>query len=94
MAFKNLNYDENSIRILTAAEVNQFDWHRAEILAKEHSQPVEWVKRGFEASRRLGISPDYFVEKYILHNDLPGNSEFEMVFREVLNEVRKKTQNG
>lgn len=48
-------YDENSIRILTLAEILKFDWHRAEQLAEEYRVPVQWVKRGFEASRRMGI---------------------------------------
>lgn len=82
-------YDENSIRILSAIEIaDRFGWLRAETLAREYNQPVEWVKRGFEASRRLGIEPDFFIEKYILKQDKPKNPEFEQIFREILLEVK------
>lgn len=88
-----MTYDEKSIQILTAAEIaNRFGWLKAENLAKEHNQPVEWVKRGFEASRRLGIEADFFIEKYILKHDIPKNPEFEQVFIDILNESKTKTK--
>ncbi|PAV02680.1 hypothetical protein CBG25_09480 [Arsenophonus sp. ENCA] len=88
-----MTYDAKSIRILREDEIKRFDWHWAEELAHEHILPLDWVKRGFEASRRLGIEPDFFVNKYILKQDLPKNDEFEQVFIEVLKEDRKKSQN-
>ncbi|WP_063657708.1 hypothetical protein [Candidatus Arsenophonus triatominarum] len=88
-----MTYDASSIRILCEDEIKQFDWHWAEELAHEHTLPLDWVKRGFEASRRLGIEPDFFVRKYILNQDLPKNDEFEQVFIEVLKKDRKKSQN-
>ena len=88
-----MTYDAKAIRILREDEIKQFDWHWAEELDHEHILPLDWVKRGFEASRRLGIEPDFFVNKYILKQDLPKNDEFEQVFIEVLKEDRKKSQN-
>ncbi|HGJ5885470.1 hypothetical protein [Arsenophonus nasoniae] len=88
-----MTYNAKSIRILNEDEIKQFDWHWAEKLAHEHILPIDWVKRGFEASRRLGLEPDFFVNKYILKQDLPKNDEFEQVFIEVLKEDRKKSQN-
>ncbi|MFS1564221.1 MAG: hypothetical protein ACL7AX_12515 [Candidatus Arsenophonus phytopathogenicus] len=61
----------------------------SEELAHEHILPLDLVKRGFEASRRLGIEPEFFVNKYILNQDLPENDEFEQVFIEVLKEERR-----
>ncbi|HGJ5882282.1 hypothetical protein [Arsenophonus sp.] len=46
-----MTYDAKSIRILREDEIKQFDWHWAEELAHEHVLPLDWVKRGFEASR-------------------------------------------
>ncbi|MFS1538090.1 MAG: hypothetical protein ACL7BU_04665 [Candidatus Phlomobacter fragariae] len=88
-----MTYDEKSVRILREDEIKQFDWHWAEELVHEHILPLDWVKRGFEASRLLGIEPDFFVSKYILKQDLPKNDEFEQVFIEVLKEDRKNSYN-
>lgn len=86
-----MNYDEKSIRILKPEEaIDRFDWLKAEELAKEYTCPLEWVKRGFEASRRLGISPEHFINKYVRKLDIPKDIEFESVFIELLNEERHK----
>ncbi|HFG6592188.1 TPA: hypothetical protein ACGHH5_003204 [Salmonella enterica subsp. enterica serovar 1,4,[5],12:b:-] len=82
-------YDEYSIRILPLSEILKFDWHRAEQLADEHRVPLEWVKRGFEASRRMSIEPEYFINRYLLKTDLTPNPEFEQVFTELVRENRK-----
>ncbi|HFP3305971.1 TPA: hypothetical protein ACHF9X_005260, partial [Escherichia coli] len=69
-----------------ADEIEQrFDWLRLENLAKEHRLPVDWVRRGFEACWRLGIGPDYFIDRYIFKRDVPLVPEFEVVFREIVN---------
>ncbi|WP_260839512.1 hypothetical protein, partial [Escherichia coli] len=82
-------YDEHSIRVMSADEIEQrFDWLRLENLAKEHRLPVDWVRRGFEACWRLGIEPDYFIDRYIFKRDVPLVPEFEVVFREIVNENR------
>ncbi|EGI23631.1 hypothetical protein ECKG_05047 [Escherichia coli TA206] len=82
-------YDENSIRVMSADEIEQrFGWLRLENLAKEHHLPVDWVRRGFEACWRLGIEPDYFIDRYIFKRDVPQVPEFEVVFREIVNENR------
>lgn len=86
-----MTYNANSIRILKFTEIINFDWYRAEKLAKDYTLPLEWVKRGFEASRRLGIEPNFFVDKYILKHDLPKNAEFEQIFIEILNEDRQRS---
>lgn len=68
-------YDEHSIRVMSADEI-------------EHRLPVDWVRRGFEACWRLGIGPDYFIDRYIFKRDVPLVPEFEVVFREIVNENR------
>ena len=86
-------YDEHSIRVMSADEIEQrFDWLRLENLAKEHRLPVDWVRRGFEACWRLGIGPDYFIDRYIFKRDVPPVPEFEVVFREIVNENRYRAR--
>lgn len=83
-------YDERSIRILSRREIKErFGWLLAETLARDNHLPVAWVKRGFEASRRLGIEPDYFVARYIHKQDVAPNPEFEAVFIEIMREARQ-----
>ncbi|EPR6391085.1 hypothetical protein ACU7RR_004291 [Providencia stuartii] len=73
-----MSYDEKSIRILKPEEaIDRFDWLKAEELAREYTCPLDWVKRGFEASRRLGISPEHFIDKYVRKLDIPKDIEFE-----------------
>ncbi|HBE9085324.1 TPA: hypothetical protein KNG82_002197 [Escherichia coli] len=86
-------YDENSIKILSAREINErCDWVKAETLAAEYNLPLEWVNRGFEACHRLGISPGLFVDKYINGLDVEMPKVFEEVFKEVVREERERLQ--
>lgn len=86
-------YDEHSIRVMSADEIEQrFDWLRLENLAKEHRLPVDWVRRGFKACWRLGIEPDYFIDRYIFKRGVPLVPEFEVVFREIVNENRYRAR--
>tara|TARA_R110002153_G_scaffold181493_1_gene334779 strand:- start:855 stop:1130 length:276 start_codon:yes stop_codon:yes gene_type:complete len=82
-------YNENSIKVLSEEEAtNSFDWIKVETLAAEYHLPVEVVNRGFEASHNLGISTEYFVDKYI--KKLVGievNEEFTEVYKDL---VRKE----
>lgn len=87
-------YDERSIRILSRREIKErFGWLLAETLARDNHLPVAWVKRGFEASRRLGIEPDYFIARYIQKQDVAPNLEFETVFIEIMQEAKESRQN-
>ena len=82
-------YDESSIKILSRDEIEQFDWHRIRCLAEEYRRPVEWIERGFEAARLAGISPDYFVDKYIKHQPLEINIEFMEIYKSLMDEAKR-----
>ena len=85
-----MTYDASSIRVLSDDEIQEFDWYRAETLASEHGLPVSWVKRGFEVSHRLGMTSEYFENKYIHKQSVAKIPEFEAVFIEVLREDRRR----
>lgn len=87
-----MTYDEKSIRILREEEIERFDWNRTARLAEEHHKPIDWVRRGFETARRIGVDPEYFVQKYILKAETAVIPEFEVVFREILREERENRQ--
>ncbi|EHR0737817.1 hypothetical protein KS886_000330 [Escherichia coli] len=88
-------YDENSIKILSAGEVDRrFGWMKAERVAADNSLPVEWIKRGFEACYRLGVNPALFVDKYIHGLEVQLPPEFEAVYKEIVREDRYRLQVG
>ncbi len=60
-----------------------FDWELAEDLAHEFTRPVEWIKRSFLACREAGVSPEYFIDRYLLKKPTPINWEVDQAFREL-----------
>lgn len=81
-------YTASSIKILTPEEITGFDWHLAEELSRKHKLPIEWVKRGFEACRRLDLNPDLFVGKYITKNGAELPCEFAETFKDIIDESK------
>ena len=51
-----------------------------------------WRYRGFEAARRIGADPEYFVQRYILKAEIAAILEFEAVFLEIVREERDRSQ--
>ena len=60
------------------------DWKHAEDLADKYTVPVEWVKRGIKYCRESSESPQYFVDRYLEHKDIPMNIEIDRIAREEL----------
>ncbi|MBE3691361.1 hypothetical protein [Vibrio parahaemolyticus] len=82
-------YNAGSIKILRPEEVNQFDWVLLSELADQYKQPIEWLQRGFEASRRLNLDPrEYFVPRYVLKQPVKPYPDFAEVFKEIIIEQR------
>ena len=46
--------------------------------------PAAWIERGFAACQAAGVSPDYFVERYLEGQDLPRNDAVEYQFRQLI----------
>ena len=59
-----------------------FDWDLAENLAREHNRPVEWIQRSILACREAGVSPQYFIDRYILMSPIPMNKAVDQAFRD------------
>jgi hypothetical protein len=75
-------YAASNIVILDASERMSnpmFDWELAEDLAHEFTRPVEWIKRSISACREAGVSPEYFIDRYILRKSIPMNEEVHRV---------------
>ena len=62
-------YDEHSIQILTQPEVTEiFEWAEIGALAHQYGMPVKLIERGFAACAAVGISPEYFVKRYLMND--------------------------
>ncbi len=83
-------YNASSIRILTAKEIQGFDWNRAEQIAQDYQKPIEFIKRGFEACRLAGLEPEYFINKYLEKEDMPDSPEFMEIYKDLLKGMRGK----
>ena len=77
-------YTASSIVIMGASECISnpgFDWELAEDLAHKFTRPAEWIKRGFLACREAGVSPEYFIDRYLHRKLIPMNTEVDQSFR-------------
>jgi len=77
------SYKAQSIKVLENPE-DEFPWLKIELLAAKHKLPVDWIRKGFEASFQLGISPDFFIDKYVLKiKGMEKNLELIEVFKDL-----------
>lgn len=77
-------YTASNIVIMGASERisnPMFDWEWAEELAHEFTRPSAWIKRGFLACREAGVSPEYFIDRYLHRKLIPMNTEVDQTFR-------------
>lgn len=82
-------YNAKSIRILSAKDIQGFDWNRARQVADDYNKPIEFVSRGFEACRLAGLEPEYFIQKYLEKEDIQESEEFIEIYRDLLKAMRK-----
>lgn len=86
----NNSYDAHSIKILSDEELrNKFLWLQAGDIAKQYNQPLKFVTRGLEVCYRLGLEPDYFIEKYLRKNKVEEKKEFSEVYKELMEDERQ-----
>jgi len=81
-------YDASCIRVLKPEEISsRFEWVHIAELAKKFKRPEEWIERGFRACEFVGVSPDYFVRRYLEKGDVPFREDVDEAFRDLF--VRK-----
>ena len=84
-------YRAVNIHILDPSEVGldpRFDWELAFNLAEEFIRPVQWIKRGILACREAGVSPQYFIDRYLHKKPVPMNRHVDLCFRKILDEAQ------
>lgn len=52
-----------------------FAWEAAIALAEHCKRDVGWIQRGLEACDGVGISREYFVNRYLNYQDIPLNPD-------------------
>ena len=78
-------YDAGDIKILKEGEADErFLWKKAEILSGKYNVPISCVQRGLEASERLGIPDDYYVNRYLKKLETELMPEFTEVYEDIL----------
>ena len=84
-------YTADSIKILSQQEAEaKFDWLMIEELANKYHIPQECIQRAFDTAEILSVSPQYYIDKYILKLDVEENKEFTEVYKELMyKECRK-----
>lgn len=82
-------YSASAIKILNSDEAEQkFEWLQVGKLADKFNTPEEFIERCLECCRRIGFNPEFFVNRYLKRDGTPFSSEFEAVYKEILNDRR------
>lgn len=83
-----MKYDSTNIKVIEDTTI--FDFVLIDKIVLEHSKPIEWVKRSFEACRLSGVDPrDYFIPRYILKDSsIPINLEVNIISTELQKALR------
>jgi hypothetical protein len=87
-------YTASNIRILSGSErfaSPAFDWGLAEDLAHEFNKPVEWIERSIRACREAGVSPQYFIDRYLKKLPISIDREVDECSREIQKELMVDT---
>ena len=77
-------YTASSIAILSDTELMSdpsFDWELVLRLAVDFPRPAEWIERGIAACRDAGVSPQYFIDRYLHRKQIPMNLDVDQSFR-------------
>ena len=80
-----MTYDSGDIKVLKEEDAGErFLWKKAEALSGKYNVPVSCVQRGLETSERLGMTEDYYVNRYLRKEDVKFIPEFTEVYEDIL----------
>ena len=79
------SYDADAIQVLTPAEVvAKFEWTTIGELAHRYGTSHKLIERGFAACARVGVSPHYFVGRYLVGDKtIPFREDVDAAYREL-----------
>ena len=66
-------YSADNMKINKEKFDQRYDWRLAEDLATKYTKPIEWIRRSIKACRLSGVSPEYFIDKYLMKKDIEKN---------------------
>lgn len=79
-----MSYTAKNIKIRNVKFDPMYDWELAGELAEKYVKPIAWIKRGIESCRLSGISPEYFIDKYLRHKTIETNPDVSENIRKIL----------
>ena len=85
------SYEAKNIAILREPDRidnPMFDWELSQRLADEYTRPVEWIKRSIRACREAGVSPQYFIDRYLIKSGIEMNQSVDQEFRTILGAMK------
>ena len=87
-----MSYNAKDIKVMNLEEMeDKFAWIKAENLSRKYFVPLICVQRGLEASTRLGITPEYFIDKYLKRkSDIALMPEFTEIYGELVYEYNQQ----
>jgi hypothetical protein len=87
------DYNEDSIQIVQVDLDPRFDWRLAEEWASKYRRNPKFIFRGILACRECGVSPTWFLSRYLERNqDTPRREDVEEAHRRLLAEDQVKRQ--
>lgn len=85
-----MTYDASSIRVMRAEDLEErWEWLKAGNLASQYQRDERWISRGLEACRVVGVSPDYFIDRYLKGDkSIPKHDGVDAAFRDLAKQAR------
>jgi len=74
------DYTASNIKVLSDEEIlDTQPWVLLDSLANQYKKPRVFIERGLSVCQILGISSDYFIDRYLKGLDIPIIPEFSIV---------------
>ena len=77
-------YSSDNIKINHDKFDQRYDWRLAEELSLQYTKPIDWIRRSIKACRLSGITPEYFINKYLKKEDIEINELVDKNMRDIL----------
>lgn len=69
----------------------RWEWLKAGNLANQYKRDEKWITRGLQACREVGVSPDYFIRRYLDGDkSVPLREDVDAVFRQLCSTYASK----
>lgn len=80
-----MSYDASNIHVLKEHDMANpmFDWVLIDALSVKYNRDKEWIARSIAACREAGVSPKYFIDRYLERTGSPLNIDVDTTSRSI-----------